>query len=148
MLTSCPTKEVHDVDEYVKTSPETFLVYRLINPRKRTQILLKYHVCVTSVHLDFVKLLVYETGKPIAEALGEVDYALGFAEEAALAASCTIIVKPSPVTPLSVLALANFTMRAGVPPSIRQCHHNGQSLYTNCHRGTLQTSACGKTDFH
>ena len=80
--------------------------------------------------------------------MGEVDYALGFAEEAALAASCTIIVKISPVTPLSVLALADFIMRAGVPPSIRQCHRNGHSLCTNYSRGAWQVSTCGKTDFH
>lgn len=35
---------------------------------------------------------------------------------AALAAGCTMVVKPSPETPLSVLALADLAARAGFPP--------------------------------
>lgn len=104
----------------------------------------------------------------MAEALGEVDYALGFAwwfageaerirgsiaipsvsdrrtlvikqpigvsvalvpwnfpvamiirkVAAALAAGCSMIVKPSPETPLSVLALADLALRAGFPPGV------------------------------
>jgi succinate-semialdehyde dehydrogenase/glutarate-semialdehyde dehydrogenase len=34
---------------------------------------------------------------------------------AALAAGCTMIIKPSPETPLSVLALANLAEQAGFP---------------------------------
>lgn len=37
---------------------------------------------------------------------------------AALAAGCTVVVKPSPETPLSVLALADLALRAGVPPGV------------------------------
>lgn len=37
---------------------------------------------------------------------------------AALAAGCSIIVKPSPETPLSVLALADLALRAGFPPGV------------------------------
>lgn len=37
---------------------------------------------------------------------------------AALAAGCTMIVKPSPETPLSVLALAELAMQAGFPKGV------------------------------
>lgn len=37
---------------------------------------------------------------------------------AALAAGCTMIIKPSPETPLSILALADLTLRAGFPPGV------------------------------
>ncbi|KAJ4200266.1 hypothetical protein NW767_007787 [Fusarium falciforme] len=37
---------------------------------------------------------------------------------AALAAGCSMIVKPSPETPLSTLALADLALRAGVPPGV------------------------------
>ena len=37
---------------------------------------------------------------------------------AALAAGCSMIVKPSPETPLSVLALADLALRAGLPPGV------------------------------
>lgn len=120
---------------------------------------------ITEAREDIAKIVVHETGKPLTEALGEVDYALGFAwwfageaerirgsiaipsvssrrtfvvkqpigvcvalvpwnfpvamiirkVAAALAAGCTIIVKPSPETPLSVLALADLALKAGVP---------------------------------
>jgi acyl-CoA reductase-like NAD-dependent aldehyde dehydrogenase len=37
---------------------------------------------------------------------------------AAFAAGCTMIVKPSPETPLSVLALANLAQQAGFPKGV------------------------------
>lgn len=114
---------------------------------------------------DIATVLVYETGKPRAEALGEIDYATGFtwwfageAERiqgtvfqpalpdrriftikqpigvaaalvpwnfpiamilrkvsAALAAGCTMVVKPSPETPITVLILAHLATQAGFP---------------------------------
>jgi succinate-semialdehyde dehydrogenase / glutarate-semialdehyde dehydrogenase len=36
----------------------------------------------------------------------------------ALAAGCTVVVKPAPETPLSALALAELAVRAGVPPGV------------------------------
>lgn len=37
---------------------------------------------------------------------------------AALAAGCTMVVKPSPETPLSTLALADLALRAGFPAGV------------------------------
>src|SRR5262249_48936645 len=37
---------------------------------------------------------------------------------AALAAGCTIVIKPAPATPYSALALAELASRAGVPPRV------------------------------
>lgn len=37
---------------------------------------------------------------------------------AALAAGCPMIIKPSPETPLSILALADLALRAGFPPGV------------------------------
>lgn len=112
--------------------------------------------------------MVHETGKPTAEAQGEIDYACGFtwwfageAERvtgtvfipaapgrrvftikqpvgvavalvpwnfpvamilrkagAALAAGCTMVIKPSPETPLSVLTLVELAERAGFPKGV------------------------------
>jgi succinate-semialdehyde dehydrogenase len=139
-----------------------------MNPRQRAKILLKWHDLITSARQDIAKIVVYETGKPMAEAVGEVDYALGFAwwfageaerirgsiaqpsinnrrtfvikqpigvsvalvpwnfpvamiirkVAAALAAGCSMIVKPSPETPLSVMALADLALRAGLPAGV------------------------------
>lgn len=156
------------MDKYVESSQKAFNSYRHVNPRQRAQILLKWHSLITEAREDIAKLMVYETGKPTAEALGEVDYALGFAwwfageaerirgsiaqpsvssrrtfvikqpigvcvalvpwnfpvamiirkVAAALAAGCSIIVKPSPETPLSVMALADLALRAGLPAGV------------------------------
>ena len=130
--------------------------------------LLKWHELIQAARSDIATLVVYESGKPMAEALGEVDYALGFAwwfageaerirgsiaqpsvsnrrmlvikqpigvsvalvpwnfpiamvirkAAAALAAGCSMIIKPSPETPLSTLALSELALRAGFPPGV------------------------------
>ncbi|KAF9891683.1 hypothetical protein FE257_003695 [Aspergillus nanangensis] len=165
---SCPTNEPIDVPEYISSSQTAFLKYRLTNPRERATLLLEWHRLISHAKRDIATLVVYETGKPMAEAIGEVDYALGFAwwfageaervrgsiaqpsisnrrtfvvkqpigvsvalvpwnfpiamtirkAAAALAAGCTMVIKPSPETPLSVLALADLALRAGFPPGV------------------------------
>lgn len=156
------------MDAYVSSAHRSFLSYRETNPRARAKILLNWHNLIAQSKNDIAKLVVYETGKPMAEAVGEVDYALGFAwwfageaervrgsiaqpsiserrtfvikqpvgvcvalvpwnfpvamiirkAAAALAAGCTIVIKPSPETPLSVLALADLALQAGFAPGV------------------------------
>ncbi|KIN05395.1 hypothetical protein OIDMADRAFT_39653 [Oidiodendron maius Zn] len=168
IFASCPTNEVADVDKFVESSQTAFGHYRYVNPRERAKILVRWHDLITKAREDIAKIVVYETGKPMTEAIGEVDYALGFAwwfageaervrgsvaipsisnrrtivikqpigvcvalvpwnfpvamiirkVAAALAAGCTMIVKPSPETPLSVMALADLALRAGLPPGV------------------------------
>lgn len=139
-----------------------------MNPRLRAEMLLQWHKLIKASRSDIATLVVYETGKPMAEALGEVDYALGFAwwfageaerirgsiaqpsvsnrrtlvikqpigvsvalvpwnfpiamiirkAAAALAAGCSMIIKPSPETPLSSLALAELALQAGFPAGV------------------------------
>ena len=156
------------MDDFVTTSQAAFLQYRHVNPRQRAKMLLEWHRLIYNAREDIAKLVTYETGKPLAEARGEVDYALGFAwcfagdaervrgsiaipsvserrtfvvkqpigvsvalvpwnfpvamiirkVAAALAAGCSVIVKPSPETPLSVLALGDLALLAGFPPGV------------------------------
>jgi succinate-semialdehyde dehydrogenase / glutarate-semialdehyde dehydrogenase len=37
---------------------------------------------------------------------------------AALAAGCTVVIKPASATPLTALALADLAERAGIPPGV------------------------------
>ncbi|KAE8394125.1 Aldehyde/histidinol dehydrogenase [Aspergillus alliaceus] len=53
--------------------------YRHVNPRERAKFLLRWYELITNAREDIAKIVVYETGKPMAEAIGEVDYALEFA---------------------------------------------------------------------
>lgn len=163
---SCPDCREEDVDAAVQSSYRAFQAYSKWTPRQRAQTLLKWHQEIIAARDDLAKILVYETGKPLAEAYGEIDYAttftwwfVGEAERvqgasivsavpgrraitikqpvgvaaalvpwnfpialtlrkasAALAAGCTMIVKPSPETPITALSVARLALKAGFPP--------------------------------
>ncbi|KAL7943648.1 succinate semialdehyde dehydrogenase [Trichoderma barbatum] len=163
---SCPDCREEDVDAAVQSSHQAFQTYSKWTPRQRAQTLLKWHQEIIAARDDLAKILVYETGKPLAEAYGEIDYAttftwwfVGEAERvqgssivsaipgrraitikqpvgvaaalvpwnfpialtlrkasAALAAGCTMIVKPSPETPITALSVARLALKAGFPP--------------------------------
>jgi succinate-semialdehyde dehydrogenase/glutarate-semialdehyde dehydrogenase len=165
---SSPDNAVEDVDAAIQSSYKAFKEYSNLNPRKRAQLLMKWHDLITAARDDIAKILTYETGKPLAEAYGELDYSLGFtwwfageAERiqgsvsvpsapnrrtfvikqpigvavalvpwnfpiamilrkagAAFAAGCTMVVKPSPETPLTCLTLAHLATKAGFPPGV------------------------------
>lgn len=145
-----------------------FEEFRKVSPRKRAQWLLKWWELTTQARDDLAQIVTHETGKPLAEAYGELDYSLGFlwwfageAERiqgtvsvpaapnrrlftikqpigvaaalvpwnfpvamvlrkvgAAMAAGCTMVVKPSPETPISALVLAELAQRAGIPAGV------------------------------
>jgi succinate-semialdehyde dehydrogenase / glutarate-semialdehyde dehydrogenase len=165
---SCPDNGPEDVDAAMQSSYKAFQTYRKVNPRKRAQSLLEWHRLIVEARDDLAKILTYETGKPLAEAYGELDYSTGFtwwfageAERitgtvtvpsapnrrtfiikqpvgpavalvpwnfpvamilrkagAALAAGCTMVVKPSPETPLTCLTLAHLASKAGFAPGV------------------------------
>lgn len=139
-----------------------------MNPRTRAKLLLAWHDAIVAAKDDLAKIITYETGKPLAEAYGELDYAIPFTwwfmgeaeriqgtvsvpaaasrrvltvkqpigvsvalvpwnfpvamilrkASAAFAAGCTMIVKPSPETPLTMLALAELAGRSGFPKGV------------------------------
>lgn len=157
-----------DVDAAVESSHKAFQSYGKVNPRQRATWLLEWDRLIRANTEDLAKILTYETGKPLAEAKGELAYASGFtwwfageAERvqgniavpsapnrrvftikqpigvavalvpwnfpiamvlrkagAAFAAGCTIVVKPSPETPLTCLTLAHLATKAGFPPGV------------------------------
>ncbi|KAJ5288665.1 hypothetical protein N7478_001695 [Penicillium angulare] len=165
---SCPTNTADDVSAAVETAHAAFEDFRKVNPRQRAKWLLKWYDLTVQARDDLAQIITHETGKPLAEAYGEMDYSLGFlwwfageAERiqgsvsqaaipnrriftikqpigvaaalvpwnfpvamvlrkagAALAAGCTIIVKPSPETPISVLVLVELAKRAGIPAGV------------------------------
>ncbi|EYE96117.1 NAD-dependent succinate-semialdehyde dehydrogenase [Aspergillus ruber CBS 135680] len=165
---NCPTNTSDDVDAAVKTANTAFQQYRTTTPRQRAQWLLRWDSLIREAKPDIARILTHETGKPLAEAMGEIDYATSFtwwfageAERihgtisassmpnrrvltvkqpigvavalvpwnfpiamilrkagAALAAGCTMIVKPSPETPIATLAVAHLAQKAGFPPGV------------------------------
>ncbi len=142
--------------------------YRQWTAKKRSQVLLRWAQLIQENKQDLALIMTSEQGKPLAEALGEIDYATSFvtwfAEEAkrvygdtipapfshqrisvvrqpvgvcaaitpwnfpsgmvtrkvapALAAGCSMILKPAPQTPFSALALGVLAEEAGIPPGV------------------------------
>lgn len=157
-----------DVESAVHSAHDAFQSFRKTSPRSRAQWLVKWDSLIRENLADLATLLVYETGKPYAEARGELAYALTFviwfageAERiqgtcfvpsapnrrvftikqplgvavalvpwnfpvamvlrkagAALAAGCTMVVKPSPETPVTAMALAKLASEAGFPDGV------------------------------
>ncbi|EXK38518.1 succinate-semialdehyde dehydrogenase [Fusarium oxysporum f. sp. lycopersici 4287] len=164
--TSCPDCTASDVDAAVKSSYEAFKSYSRTTPRFRAQTIMKWYNLMVSAREDLAHILVHETGKPLEEARGEIDYALTFVwwfsgeadrahgssitcaipgrramtikqpigvaaalvpwnfpialalrkAAAALAAGCTMVIKPSPETPLTAVSVAYLALKAGFPP--------------------------------
>lgn len=165
---SCPDNGVEDVDAAVASSSRAFQDYSRLSPRKRAQLLMAWHNLISENKEDIAKILTYETGKPLVESIGEIDYSLGFCwwfsgeadriqgsvfnpsvnnrrtfvikqpigvsvalvpwnfpiamilrkAGAAFAAGCTMVVKPSPETPLTCLTLARLAAQAGFAPGV------------------------------
>lgn len=75
---SCPTNGESDVDAAVESSQASFEKYHIVSPRARAQLLLAWHDAIVAARDGLAKVLTYETGKHLAEANGEVDYAIPF----------------------------------------------------------------------
>lgn len=140
------------------------------SPSLRASALLEWAALIKDHREDLALLITLESGKPISESRGEVDYGLGFIEHfaecaphgegegqenlnpkdqvmvvhepigvcaaitpwnfplamvtrkvaPALAAGCSVILKPAPETPFTAFALEALAVRAGVAPGLFQ----------------------------
>ncbi|GLA60920.1 hypothetical protein AtubIFM54640_001422 [Aspergillus tubingensis] len=163
-----PTCTTLDVPHAVTSAHTAFLSFRHTTARYRSELLTAWDTLIRTHKTDLAKIITYETGKPLSEALGEIDYATSFTRwfsgeaervsgtisssavpgrrimtikqpigvaaalvpwnfpvamvlrkvAAAIAAGCTMIVKPSPESPVSALAIAGLAMRAGFPAGV------------------------------
>jgi acyl-CoA reductase-like NAD-dependent aldehyde dehydrogenase len=75
---SCPDSTPDDVDPAVQAAHAMFRSYSQLNPRKRAELLASWHRLLVSSRDDLAKILVRETGKPLSEAYGELDYGICF----------------------------------------------------------------------
>lgn len=156
-----------ETSEAISSCHESFQTYSKTTPRHRAKLLMKWHELILQEKEQLARLLTYETGKPLAEARGEIDYGLTFVwwfsgeadrgqhgttlacaiegrraftikqpigvvaalvpwnfpialflrkAAAALAAGCTMVVKTSPETPITAVAIAKIASNAGFPP--------------------------------
>ena len=75
---TAPDCTPEDTDAAVKAAHAAFQDYKKVNPKTRAQCLLKWDALIRENRDDLASIVTYETGKPLAESQGELDYALGF----------------------------------------------------------------------
>jgi succinate-semialdehyde dehydrogenase/glutarate-semialdehyde dehydrogenase len=157
-----------DATRAVEAAERAFPAWAKLTAKQRSNILRKWFELIVANREDLALILTSEQGKPLTEALGEIDigaaYVEFFAEEArrvygetiptqkadarllaikqpigvcgaitpwnfpnsmitrkvspALAAGCTVVLKPANETPLSALALVALAEKAGVPKGV------------------------------
>jgi succinate-semialdehyde dehydrogenase / glutarate-semialdehyde dehydrogenase len=163
-----PGMQAPDVVAAIDAAVMAFEGWRRSLPATRAKLLRAWFDLIQANRQPLARLLTLEAGKPLAESLGEIDYASSYvewyAEEArrvygdvlpqhqtdkrllvlrepvgpvaaitswnfpaalitrkvapALAAGCTVVVKPALQTPYSALALADLALQAGMPPGV------------------------------
>jgi succinate-semialdehyde dehydrogenase / glutarate-semialdehyde dehydrogenase len=157
-----------EADAAIAAASRALPLWRARTAADRAQLLHRLAEGLLQRHEELARLITCEQGKPLAEARGEVSYAVSFitwaAEEGrrlcgetipsahadkrilvlrqpvgvaacitpwnfpaamitrklgpALAAGCTLVVKPAPQTPLTALAIAESAHAAGIPPGV------------------------------
>lgn len=163
-----PEMSLDEVKEAVERTCAAFPAWSRKLAKERSDILRRWFELVRDDKQVFADMMVRENGKCLSEALGEIDYGLGFiewyAEEAkrvygdtipshasnatvvvtkepagptaaitpwnfpfmmitrkvatALAAGCTMIIKPSEETPLTAYKLLEYARQAGIPDGV------------------------------
>src|SRR6201996_4811744 len=167
-LAKIPQMSAADTTKAVEAAERAFPAWAKHTAKQRSNILRKWFELIIANREDLALILTSEQGKPLSEALGEVDigaaYIEFFAEEArrvygetipsqradarllaikqpigvcgaitpwnfpasmitrkvspALAAGCTVVLKPANETPLTALALVALAEKAGVPKGV------------------------------
>lgn len=168
LITKVPNMGSSETRQAIEAADKAFHLWSKVTAKERSKILRRWFDLMVEHREDLAMLMTIEQGKPLAEALGEADYAASFvefyAEEAkriygetipthredgrivvikqaigvvaaitpwnfpmamitrkaapALAAGCSVVVKPAPETPLTALALAELATRAGLPAGL------------------------------
>jgi succinate-semialdehyde dehydrogenase/glutarate-semialdehyde dehydrogenase len=171
VLAKLPRMTAADCKEACTVANTAFQSWKKTTGNERSKILRKMSDLMLENQEDLARIMALESGKPMAEARGEVLYAQSFyewyAEEArrtagevmqppvkgrrmlaikqpvgpagmitpwnfpsamitrkvgpALAAGCTVVIKPSEETPMSALALCAIAEMAGVPAGVINC---------------------------
>lgn len=168
VLASVPNMGADETRAAIEAANRALPAWRAKTARQRETILLNWARLIRENHEELAQLLTKEQGKPLPEAMGEINYGTSFIEwfaaegkriygdiippyEAdkrllvtkepvgvvagitpwnfpnamitrkcapALAAGCTIVIKPAESTPLSACALVQLADQAGVPAGV------------------------------
>ncbi|MDN0084084.1 NAD-dependent succinate-semialdehyde dehydrogenase [Crenobacter sp. SG2305] len=167
-IATVPLMGEAEAEQAIEAAHAALPAWKAKPAKERAKILRRWFDLMEQHEDDLARLMTWEQGKPLTEAVGEIRYAASFiewfAEEAkrlygdvipsstadkrlvvvrepigvcaaitpwnfpaamitrkaapALAAGCTIVIKPANETPLSALALAELAERAGIPAGV------------------------------
>jgi succinate-semialdehyde dehydrogenase/glutarate-semialdehyde dehydrogenase len=78
VFASCKDNTASDIDAVVRASHHAFQTFRVENPRSRAKKLLAWDRLIRESQDDLAYVLTLETGKPLKDAYGEIEYATGF----------------------------------------------------------------------
>src|SRR6266542_219722 len=137
ILGTVPNMGAAETRRAIEAANAAFPAWRAKTAKERAVILRKWFDLMMASQEDLAQILTAEQGKPLAEARGEIAYGASFiewfAEEGkraygdvipsrkagpALAAGCTVVIKPASQTPYSALAMAELGSRAGMPKGV------------------------------
>ena len=157
-----------NVLEAITKADEAFVTWKKVKTAERKSLLQKWYDLIVDHRKVLAELITLEQGKPLADALSEMDYGLSYLKyyieeidrvsgdilpsdhsnrqllvyknpvgvcaaitpwnfpsamilrkcAPALAAGCTLVIKPSELTPFSGYALAKLAADAGFPPGV------------------------------
>ncbi|PPD89148.1 hypothetical protein GOBAR_DD13905 [Gossypium barbadense] len=168
IIAEVPFMGTLETNDAISSASDAFNSWSKLTAAERSKYLRKWYDLIMANKEELGQLITLEQGKPLKEALGEVNYGASFieffAEEAkriygdiipatlgdrrlfvlkqpvgvvgaitpwnfplamitrkvgpALACGCTVVVKPSELTPLTALATAELALQAGIPPGV------------------------------
>ncbi|WP_134702057.1 NAD-dependent succinate-semialdehyde dehydrogenase [Ammoniphilus sp. YIM 78166] len=168
VVATVPLGGAKEAKEAVDAAYEAFQTWSQFSAYERAELIRKWHDLIDQNKEELAKIMTTEQGKPLKEALGEMNYANGFfawyAEEAkriygeiipatqrnkrlfvhrqpvgvvaaitpwnfpaamitrkvapALAAGCTVVIKPAEQTPITAIKLAELAEQAGIPKGV------------------------------
>ncbi|WP_325895181.1 NAD-dependent succinate-semialdehyde dehydrogenase [Grimontia sp. NTOU-MAR1] len=168
IIAHVPEMGENETQTAIDAANKAFGTWRKTTAKQRSEKLMDWFNLIMDNQSDLAALITQESGKPLAESIGEVGYGASFiqwfAEEGkrtygdvipttaidrrlqtikqpvgvcaaitpwnfpiamitrkvapALAAGCTIVIKPAEATPLSALALASLAQEAGIPDGV------------------------------
>lgn len=79
-LAHIPSLSQEEVGHAITAAAQAFDLWRGVAPKERAALLRKWYDLVLANAQDLASLIVQEQGKPVSEALGEVDYAASYLE--------------------------------------------------------------------
>ncbi|KAE8704257.1 Succinate-semialdehyde dehydrogenase [Hibiscus syriacus] len=120
LITEIPFMGTLEANDAISAASEAFKSWSKLTAAERSKYLRNWYNLIMTHKEELGQLITLEQGKPLKEALVTPwNFPLAMITRKvgpALACGCTVVVKPSELTPLTALAAAELALQAGIPP--------------------------------